>query len=89
MTVGSPAFARVAACEGTNALCVYPDSGPPATIAKGATDPVRWGDDSLGYELDGDLVVRPVGPGRERLVRWRASLVNPRDLSVFTGLRKP
>ena len=49
MTVGSPAFARVAACEGTNALCVYPDSGPPASIAEGATDPVRWGDDSLGY----------------------------------------
>lgn len=89
ITVGSPAFARVAACEGTNALCVYPDSGPPGRIAEGATDPVRWGDDSLGYELDGDLVVRPVGPGRERLVRWRASLVNPRDLSVFTGRRKP
>ena len=89
VTVGSPAFARVAACEGTNALCVYPDSGPPASIAEGATDPVRWGDDSLGYELDGDLVIRPVGPGRERLVRWRAALVNPRDLSVFTGLRKP
>ena len=50
---------------------------------------MRWGDDSLGYELDGELVIRPVGPGRERLVRWRASLVNPRDLSVFTGLRKP
>ena len=89
VTVGSPAFARVAACENANAICVYPDSGPPASIAEGATDPVRWGDDSLGYQQDGELVVRPVGPGRERLVRWRASLVNPRDLSVFTGLRKP
>jgi len=89
VSVGSPAFARVAACEATNALCVYPDSGPPASIAEGATDPVRWGDDSLGYVLDGELVIRPVGPGRERLVRWRESLVNPRDLSVFTGLRKP
>lgn len=87
--VGSPAFARVAACEGTNALCVYPDSGPPAPIADGATDPVRWGNDSLAYQLNGELVVRPVGPGRERLVRWRQSLVNPRDLTVFTGLRKP
>ena len=87
--VGAPVFARVAACEATNALCVYPDSGPPASIAEGATDPVRWGDDSLGYVLDGELVIRPVGPGRERLVRWRESLVNPRDLSVFTGLRKP
>lgn len=89
VTVGSPAFARVAPCEGTNALCVYPDSGPPDTIAAGATDPVRWGDDSLAYQQDGELVVRPVGPGRERLVRWRASLVNPRDLTVFTGRRRP
>lgn len=87
--VGSPAFARIAACEGTVALCVYPDSGPAAPLAAGATDPVRWGDDSLGYELEGALVVRPVGPGRERLVRWRTSLVNPRDLSVFTGRRDP
>lgn len=86
--VGSPAFARVAPCEGHAALCVYPDSGPPATIAAGGTWPVRWGDDSLGYELDGELVVRPVGPGRERVVRWRQSLVNPRDLTVFTGRRE-
>jgi hypothetical protein len=87
--VGSPAFARVAACEGSAALCVYPDSGPPATIADGATNPARWGDDSLAYERDGDLVVRPVGPGRERLLRWRSSLVNPRDFTVFTGRRAP
>lgn len=89
VTVGSPAFARVAPCDGTNALCVYPDSGPPDTIAAGASNPVRWGNDSLAYGMDGELVVRPVGPGRERLVRWRESLVNPRDLTVFTGLRKP
>ena len=86
--VGSPAFARVASCDGAAALCVYPDSGPPATIAAGATNAVRWGDDSLGYELNGELVVRPVGPGRERIVRWRGSLVNPRDLTVFTGRRE-
>lgn len=88
VTVGTPAFARVAACEGSSALCVYPDSGSPSTLAAGASNPVRWGDDSLGYELGGELVVRPVGPGRERVVRWRQSLVNPRDLTVFTGRRE-
>jgi hypothetical protein len=88
VTVGTPVFARVAPCEGTTALCVYPDSGSPSTLAAGASNPVRWGDDSLGYELDGQLVVRPVGPGRERAVRWRKSLVNPRDLTVFTGRRE-
>ena len=86
--VGSPAFARVAPCEEGGALCVFPDGGPPSPIATGATDPVRWGDDSLAYQLDGELVVRPVGPGRERIVRWRPSLVNPRDLTVFTGRRR-
>lgn len=87
--VGSPAFARVATCETGAALCVYPDSGPPAMIAQGATDPVRWGDDSLGYEVNGELLIRPVGPGKERMVRWRQSLVHPRDLTVFTGRRQP
>jgi len=87
VTVGSPVFARVGPCQDRDALCVFPDSGAPATLAAGATDPVRWGDDSLAYELDGELVVRPVGPGRERIVRWRPSLVNPRDLTVFTGRR--
>ena len=87
--VGSPAFAGVGECETGVALCVYPDSGSPATIAEGASHPVRWGDDSLGYEVDGELVIRPVGPGRERMVRWRQSLVNPRDLTVFTGQREP
>ncbi len=90
VTVGAPAFAVVAACEGSStALCVYPDDGTPATIAEGASDPARWGSDSLAYEQGGELVVRPVGPGRERVVRWRSSLVNPRDLTVFTGLRTP
>jgi hypothetical protein len=88
VTVGSPAFARVASCEGSNALCVFPDDGPPATLAEGATEPVRWGADSLAYQLNGELVVRPVGPGRERIVHWRSSLVNPRDLTVFTGRRR-
>ena len=87
--VGSPAFARVARLRWQRAaLCVYPDSGSPATHRRGRHDPVRWGDDSLGYQLNGELVVRPVGPGRERIVRWRGSLVNPRDLTVFTGRRE-
>jgi len=87
VTIGAPAFARIAPCGERLALCVYPDSGSPAAIAEGGTGPVRWGDDSVGYQLDGELVVRPVGPGRERRVRWRQSLVNPRDLTVFTGRR--
>jgi len=87
VTVGSPAFALIAPCEVGGALCVFPDDGPPATIAEGATDPVRWGNDSLAYQQNGELVVRPVGPGRERIVRWRSSLVNPRDLTLFTGRR--
>ena len=87
VTVGSPAFARVGPCEGSSALCIFPDDGPPAPIAEGATHPARWGDDSLAYQLNGELVVRPVGPGRERIVRWRPSLVHPRDLTVFTGRR--
>ncbi len=85
--VGSPAFASVAPCQGSDSLCVYPDSGAPAAIAGHATDPARWGNDSLSYSVQDALVIRPLGPGRERLLRWRPLLVHPRDVTVFTGSR--
>lgn len=85
--VGDPAFGSVAACDSLPGLCVYPDSESPALVVEGATDPFRWGTDSLAYLLDGEIVVRPVGPGRERQFRPSPSLRNPRDYTVFTGRR--
>jgi hypothetical protein len=85
LQVGSPAFARIDRCEGSMELCVYPDSGEAAPLAQGARDAARWGDDSVAYIQGDELVVRPLGPGRSRRVRWRESVVNPRSVSVFAG----
>jgi hypothetical protein len=83
--LGRPAFARVVPCEQAEALCVVGDTGAPALLAAGAREPARWGDDSVAY-LEGDrLVVRPLGPGRTRRVRWTGVPVRPRQLSMFAG----
>ncbi len=81
--VGDPPFARVYQCE--ESLCAAPASGPPASVAEDARDPARWGPDSLAYFSDGELLVRPVGPGKARRVPWTGVPPKPRELSAFAG----
>jgi hypothetical protein len=82
--VGTPAFATVAPCaDAATNLCVYPDSGAPGLLADAARDPFRWGNDSVAYVRGTDMVIRPLGPGRSRTLRWRAGLRNPREPDAF------
>lgn len=83
--LGRPAFVRVVPCETPEGLCVVADSGPPAVLAEGAGDAARWGDDSVAYLAGGRLVVRPVGPGRPRVIDWSLVPARPRQLTVFAG----
>jgi hypothetical protein len=83
--LGDPAFARVVPCEDPADLCVVGDSGPPAPLAADAGDAARWGDDSVAYLAGGRLVVRPVGPGRARVIDWSGVPARPRQLTVFPG----
>jgi hypothetical protein len=87
--LGAPAFARVVPCADPAALCVVGDSGGPALLAEEAGDPARWGDDSVAYVSRGRLVVRPVGPGRARVVEWSGLPARPRQLTVFAGATEP
>jgi hypothetical protein len=83
--LGRPAFARAVPCANGEDLCVVGDTGSPATFARGAREPARWGDDSVAY-LEGDrLMVRPLGVGRARWVEWSAVPARPRQPSVFAG----
>lgn len=86
--LGRPAFARVVPCETPEALCVVGDSGPPSVLAEGASDAARWGDDSVAYLMGGRLVVRPVGPGRPRVIDWSLVPARPRQFTVFPGARR-
>lgn len=86
--VGSPAFAEVRAClwKGTeSALCVYPRAGTETLLVTGGHDPVRWGSDSIGYVRQGDLEVRPLGPGSVRRVVLTSVPRHPRMPTYFSG----
>ena len=83
--LGSPAFARVVPCADRENLCVVGDGGPPALLAEEARDAARWGGDSVAYLAGRRLVVRPVGPGRPRVIDWSGLPPRPRQLTVFPG----
>jgi hypothetical protein len=87
--LGSPVFARVVACDDPADLCVVGDSGAPALLAEQAREAARWGDDSVAYLTGARLVVRPVGPGRARVVEWSGVPARPRQLTVFPGATEP
>jgi hypothetical protein len=87
--LGRPVFARVVPCDDPADLCVVGASGAPALLAEEAGDAARWGDDSVAYLTGGKLVVRPVGPGRARLVLWSGVPARPRQLTVFPGATEP
>jgi hypothetical protein len=85
--VGSPAFASVVTCADPANLCVVGDTGAPALLAAGARDAARWGSDSVAYFQDGELLVRPLGPGRARRVGLTGGPTEPRQPTVFAGGR--
>jgi hypothetical protein len=85
--IGEPVFARVVGCAGGGDLCVASagDTGPPAPLARGARDPARWGRDSVAYLAGGELLVRPLGPGRGRRVEISGAPRGLRQITVFAG----
>jgi hypothetical protein len=84
--VGRPAFARVMPCQDPRDLCVADDTGAPVLLAAGARDAARWGADSVAYFRGDNLLVRPLGPGRERRVEMRNPPPSPRQATVFSGV---
>ena len=85
--LGAPAFARATPCQDAEDLCVAADSGAPALLARGARDAARWGDDSVAYVVGEVILVRPLGPGRERRVPVSGGPASPRQITVFPGKR--
>ena len=85
VVLGSPAFARVVACERPADLCVAGDTGARALLAAGSRDPARWGPDSVAYFKGDELLVRPLGRGRERRVELGNAPRRPRQPTVFAA----
>lgn len=83
--LGEPAFAAAGACASGAGVCTRSADGVEHLVAAEARDAARWGPDSVAYFVGDRLTVRPLGPGREREIRWHREPVAPRAVSYYSG----
>jgi hypothetical protein len=81
--LGDPVFARVIPCQRETDLCVVPRRGRPGILAQAASDPVRWGTDSVAFFTGELLQIRPLARGRPRLLHLSNAPARPRQVTFF------
>lgn len=81
--LGDPVFAQVVPCKRQEDLCVMPRSGRSGILAQAASDPVRWGPDSVAFFAGELLQIRPLARGRPRLLHWSDAPARPRQVTFF------
>lgn len=86
--LGEPRFARVISCRG-GGLCILGPQGDTTALAPQGRDPIRWGSDSVAWFQQAGIIVRSLGPGRERRVTWTGGPEHPRDGSYAAGPAAP
>lgn len=87
--LGTPAFARLETCAKD---CISSAAMPWCVVAKNGlktelgrvVSPFRWGGDSVAYVEGPELVVRPLGGGRSRVVDWSRAPSRPREGSYWS-----
>jgi hypothetical protein len=82
--LGEPRFARVIACA-SGGLCILGPKRDTTTLAPQGHDPIRWGADSVAWFQEKGMIVRSLGPGRERRVTWTNGPEHPRDATYAPG----
>ncbi|HEY9014596.1 MAG TPA: hypothetical protein VIM84_06000 [Gemmatimonadales bacterium] len=83
--LGDPIFARVIPCQREEDLCVVTRRGRPSILAQSASDPVRWGSDSVAFFTHDLLQIRPLARGRPRLLHLSNAPARPRQPTFFEG----
>jgi hypothetical protein len=83
--LGDPVFARVIPCKRAGDLCVVTRKGRTGILAQAASDPVRWGTDSVAFFTGQLLQIRPLARGRPRLLNWSNVPPHPRQVTYFPG----
>ena len=87
--LGDPVFTRVVPCKKTRRdLCVVGATGRSGLLAQAVRDPVRWGGDSVAFFVGDRLQVRPLGPGRGRILMMSQAPERPRAMTFFPGTRE-
>jgi hypothetical protein len=79
--LGDPPVGEAVACE-QGGICALLPSGLSVLSADG-TSPARWGSDSLIYAAGNELIVRPLGGGANRMIKFTGNLRNPRGVTLF------
>lgn len=81
--LGEPAFSRADACA-DGGVCVTGPSGVPVELSARGRDPFRWGSDSLAWFEDGQVIVRPLGPGAPHAIAWKGTATRMRQ-GAYSG----
>ena len=80
--VGDPVAGQVISCESGGGLCIRV-GGESQPLDSVGVEPLRWGGDSVAYRVGDQFVVRPLGGGMTRALRWSKQLEHPRELTYF------
>jgi hypothetical protein len=87
VVLGDPPRAEARACGDRAGLCARLATGEVALLSATGLAPARWGSDSVTYLEHGVYVIRPLGGGKTRELRWTTPVGHPRELSYFGGPR--
>lgn len=79
--LGEPPVGEAVACE-QGGVCAQLPSGLTVLSTEG-TSPARWGSDSLIYAVGNELIVRPLGGGANRMIRFNNGLRSPRGVTLY------
>jgi hypothetical protein len=82
--LGDPPVGEAMDCA--QGVCASLASGITVLAADGHS-PSRWGSDSLVYAVGNDLLIRPLGGGATRLMKFTGALKHPREVSLFEAPR--
>jgi hypothetical protein len=81
--LGRPPYALVRRCP-TGEACIL--AGTETTsLGGGVTEAIRWGPDSLAYVRNGQLTVRPLRGGHQRVPAWVDAPRNLRSPTFYPG----
>jgi WD40-like Beta Propeller Repeat len=86
--LGDPPVGEVTPCSDGTGICARLLNGESLTLSSQGTAPIRWGTDSVAYLEGSSYVVRPLGGGRTRAVKWHSVPGHPRELTYFGGIRR-
>lgn len=84
--LGDPAMGEAVPCDSGGVCARLP--GGTQVLAAAAHDAARWGSDSVLYVEKGELVVRPLGGGGTRIIRFAGPIRNPRGVTRFGGVAR-